>query len=180
MACGEKNELVREGTSGLSRVLAALSTGYARVDERDTPDLLLFAKRYAACLNYYNDSNAISGDWQQLMQMDISVTIATLIKTDIPAISNYKKLLYKKIAITGDDTEAKTEFKYLYDCIFSLISLIDQQYKLLPDNLELKEFIRHIIEDKMQLAFLITNQLFEGRPRMGQSSYVSHQFAVRH
>ncbi|HEY2348328.1 MAG TPA: hypothetical protein VGH64_04905 [Puia sp.] len=161
MACGEKNELVREGTSVLTRVLAALSTGYAQVDERDMPEILLFAKRYAACLNYYDDTNTATGDWQQLMQMDISVTIATLIKTDMPALSNYKKLLYKKIAIAANDADAKTQFKYLYDCIFSLISLIDQQYQLLPDDIELKEFIHHIIVDKMQLPFLITDQLFE-------------------
>ena len=51
MPCTDKNPLTREGTSLLNRVLAALSAGYAKADERSPADLILFAKKYGAYLD---------------------------------------------------------------------------------------------------------------------------------
>lgn len=160
MSCENKNLLQREGTSELNRVLAALSVLFARVDERDAADLLLFAKRYASYLNFYNSSNTIDGDWESLMKMDISITLATLMKVDIAAVADYRKLLYKRIRLSPNDTEAKTQFKFVFDLIFSLIRLIDEQYSLIDPALEIKFRIRNTIENKMQQAFLIVDQLF--------------------
>ena len=129
MPCTDKNPLTREGTSLLNRILAALSTSYARVDERDAADIILFAKRYAACLNYYDENNIVDGNWQALMRMDVSVTLATLARIDTREISDYKKRLFKKIKQSPDDAAAKTTFKYLFDVLFSLVTLIDEQFK---------------------------------------------------
>ena len=93
MSCTDKNPLIREGTSLLNRILAALSASYARVDERDAAEIILFAKRYAACLNYYNETNVVDGHWQALMKMDVSVTLATLARIDTREISDYKKAI---------------------------------------------------------------------------------------
>jgi hypothetical protein len=93
MSCSDKNKLIREGTNHLNRVIAALSPGSAKVDERDTADILLFAKKYASYLNYYDSSGVPAGNWQPLMKIDISVTLATLIKIDVQRISSYKKTI---------------------------------------------------------------------------------------
>ena len=151
MPCSDKNPLAREGTSTLNRVLAALSTGFAKVDERDAADILLFAKRYASYLNYYNSANTVEDNWQALMKMDVSVVLATIDKIDLRKISDYKKLLYKRITIAANDAEAKKQFKFLFDLLFSLISLIDEQYKLIPDEFEFKKIIGDIIQKKLQV-----------------------------
>lgn len=161
MSCGEKNNLIREGTSHLDRVLAALSTGYAKVDEREPADIILFATRYAAYLNYYDASDTVAGNWEPLMKMDISVTLATLMKTDTRAVSDYKKILYKNIKLAANDAEAEKEFKFLFDLIFSLISLLDRQYRLVPDDFELKLLIRNVIENKMRQALVNTSKVFD-------------------
>lgn len=160
MPCTEKNILQREGTSNLNRVLQALSASYAQPDERDTADLLLFAQRYAAYLNYYKPDNTPDGNWEALMKMDISVTLAVLIKTDIRAIADYKKLLYKKISLAETEADVKKDFRFLFDCIFTLVKIIDDQYKLIPGNLDFSTTFKNVITLKMQSAFLNLFKLF--------------------
>lgn len=160
MPCDDKNPLLREGTSVLNRVLAALSTGYARVDERSEADLLLFAKRYASYLNYFDNSNTVDGDWEALMKMDISVVLATLNKLNLHAISDYKKLLYKRIKLAPSDVSAKKEFKFLFDILFSLTAQINDQYNLLEEGVEYKSIIRDIIRNKLQLPLANLEKCF--------------------
>lgn len=160
MSCTEKNILQREGSSHLNRVLAALSSNYAKPDERDAADILLFAKRYAAYLNYYKEDDTKDGDWQALMMKDISVILATLVKTDTRVIADYKKLLYKKIQIADTEAKAKLAFRFLFDLVFSLVKTIDDQYKLVPIDLEFKILFKSTIEVKMQEAFLKIHSLF--------------------
>ncbi len=171
MPCDEKNPLVREGTSLMNRVLAALSTDYARVDERDAPDLLLFAKRYAAYLNYFNSSNTVDGDWEVLMRMDISVVLATLDKINVRKISDYKKTLYKRIKQAADDAEARKEFKYLFDILFSLVVIIDDQYTLLPDEYEYKNIIKDLVQNKLKLPLANLEKCFNDFKAAGLLDY---------
>src|SRR5690554_2235708 len=161
MSCKDKNKLQTEGTSHLNRVLDALSSGYAKPDERDAADILIFARRYASYLNYYNSNDVIDGDWEPLMMMDISVTLATLVKTDINAIVDYKKLLYKKIHTAESEAKAKLRFRFLFDLIFSLIKSIDNQYKLIPSDLEFKILYKSTIELKMRDAVWKIHSLFD-------------------
>lgn len=161
MSCDDKNRLQREGTSELTRVLAALNVSFSRVDERDAADLLLFAKRYAAFLNYYNADNTPDGDWEVFMKMDISVTLATLVKIDVRKISDYRKLIYKGIRDSANDAEAVTMFKFVFDLLFTLVRIIDEQYSLINSGSETKSLIRNSIEGKMQQAFLVIDTLFE-------------------
>ncbi|MBL7740225.1 MAG: hypothetical protein JNK14_13495 [Chitinophagaceae bacterium] len=160
MSCGDKNSLVREGASRLNRALAALSSGYARADERDTADLLLFAKEYAALLNYYPPDQEPPLNWQPLMKMDVSVTLAALMKTDTRNILLYKKLLYKKILVATDDEEAKKQFTFLFDLIFSLIRFIDEQSSFVPADMPYKPVISTSITGKLQYPFLLLAMLF--------------------
>ncbi|MEO8960783.1 MAG: hypothetical protein ABI325_02815, partial [Ginsengibacter sp.] len=160
MSCTDKNPLTREGTSQLTRMLAALDVHYANVDERRTQDLLLFAKRYAEHLNYYNGDNLIDGTWQPLMMMDVSVTLATITKIDVRRISDYKKLLYKKITLATSDSNAKMYFKFLFDVLFSLVTIINKQYKLLPDSFEYKAILKDIISGKLQFPLANIEKFF--------------------
>jgi len=74
--CIDTNLHHNSGTSQAQRALPGLSVDYAKVDERSTSDLLLFAKKYGAYLNYYNEKNELTGNWSAFMAKDISVIIA--------------------------------------------------------------------------------------------------------
>ena len=151
MSCTDKNPLTREGTSLLTRALAALSPGYAQVDERAPEDLILFAKRYAARLNFFRDDNSIDGDWVQIMASDISVPLATLSRIDVQEIADYKKRLYKKILLATTDADAMMEFKFLFDLIFSVSRVVDQQFQLLPVDFEYRKILSDTIIKKLSL-----------------------------
>jgi hypothetical protein len=152
MPCKDRNPLLREGTSHLTRVLKALSTGYAKPDERQEADVILFTKQYAAYLNYYNPSNIIDGNWEPLMRMDASVPLAVLSKINVRTISDYKKLLYKRIRIAPGPAKAVEQFTYLFDCFFSLKKMIDEQYDLVADDTEYKTVLQDVMTRKIEPA----------------------------
>ncbi|MEO7767668.1 MAG: hypothetical protein ABIS01_09590, partial [Ferruginibacter sp.] len=114
-------------------------------------DLLLFSNRYAVHLNYYNERYIIDGTWEPLMMMDVSVTLATLAKIDVKRLNDYKKLLYKKISLAPGDASAELYFKFLFDSLFSLATIIDNQYRLLPATFEYRAILKDIISGKLQL-----------------------------
>ena len=175
MSCTDKNPLTREGTSLLNRVLAALSTDYAKVDERELADIILFAKRYAAMLNFYQEDNTISGDWQSLMSSDISVPLAVLTRIDVKGISDYKKRIYKQIVLAGNDAGAEMEFKFLFDLIFSVASLVDQQFKLLPDDFEYKDILFDVISNKLKQPLTDIELCFNNFKTAGLLDYTTLQ-----
>jgi len=175
MPCADKNPLIREGTSLLNRVLAALSVDYAKVDERDAADIILFAKRYATCLNYYNNNNIVDGNWQALMRMDVSVTLATLARIDTREISDYKKRLFKRIRMAGDDPTARENLRFLFDVMFSLVTLIDEQFKLLPAEFEYKAIFNDLISSKLQYPLANLENWFEQFKSEGLLDYTANE-----
>jgi len=150
MPCTDKNPLTREGTSLLNRVLNALSVDFAKVDERDAAAIILFAKRLATCLKYYDENNLPDGDWQALMRMDVSVTLATLARINTGEFNDYKKSLFKEIKLAATDADAKRAFKFLFDVLFSVVASIDEQFKLLPNDFEYKAILSDVITNKLQ------------------------------
>jgi len=162
MGCTEKNPLMREGTSLQSRVLTALSPSFAQPDERKYQQIILFAKKYAAYLNYYKETNVPDGDWQPLMKMDISVSLASLISIDIRKCIDYKNLLYKKIKDTHTTpAEACTYFTFLFNLLFSLVQLTDEQYRQLPANSEYRAVIKNIFGTKILIPLVNLKNLFD-------------------
>jgi hypothetical protein len=68
--------------------------------------------------------------------------------------------LYKNIKIAEDDTEATEQFKFLFDLIFSLVRLVDEQYSLIPAATEFKQILKNCIAGKMRQAFLSLHELY--------------------
>ncbi len=65
-------------------------------------------------------------------------------------ISDYKKRIYKRIILAATDAKAKTQFKFLFDLIFSVAKLVDQQFLLLPNDFEYKDILVDVIKNKLQ------------------------------
>jgi hypothetical protein len=156
MACNEKNPLIREGIDRNTRVLKSLSPDFAPVDDRSMEDLMLFAKSYAAFLNYKNQENANDGTWEDLMKTDITVVLAMLLSIDVFKLSDYIKLLIKKTKLAiaaNDETEAKRQFKYLFDLVFTLARTVDEQCAFLKDEPDYQKEIKAVIEKKLNAPF---------------------------
>ena len=146
--CDHKNPLKRSGVNQYQRVLAALLPDFVKVDERDDADLILFAKRYASYLKYFKNDNTEEGDWQPFMTMDVSVTLASLIKLDIQEFYTYSKDIFDLIQSTDASQEAdlKKYFKTLFDLGFSITNILDEYYKALPTGFDFIDVIGNAVQ----------------------------------
>ena len=82
-SCDKRGPLSRSGHAQPDRTLAERDPGYFKLDERDTADLILFARRFAQHLRYYDGNNAEAGDWSAYFDNDISTTLASLVKAPV-------------------------------------------------------------------------------------------------
>ncbi len=149
--CNNRNPLQRSGVNQYQRVLNALLPSHVQVDERDDADLILFAKNYAKQLKYFTTSNVADGDWSPLMSMDISVTLASLVKLDSKGCFSYVKDIFDKIQSTDSSQvgDLKNQFKVLFDFTFSITALLDEYYKAIPVNFEFKEILGNAIHSNL-------------------------------
>ena len=60
--CNCSGEVSRDGSGQLSRYLKALDPTYAPVDDRSIEDLLVFTKRYANQIRFYDIPGSNAGD----------------------------------------------------------------------------------------------------------------------
>ncbi len=147
--CKNKNPIQRSGVNQYQRVLDALKPSFVNADEHDYADLILFAKNYAAHLKYYNSLNQEDGDWIGLMSMDVSVTLASIIKTDIEGCFGYTKSVLEKIQKSSALPDAKNYFKVMFDFGFSIIKLLNEYYKNLPEEFEFKQILGSLISSNL-------------------------------
>ena len=151
--CVDTKATQRSGSSQLQRVVKALLPSHAKIDDRESADLILFAKRYGAYLNYYNGLNEPEGDWKALMSMDVSVTLASIARTDVKVYDNFLKILYNNIKESSSEADRKKYFKTIFDFIFSVTVEIDQYYNEIPGDFEFKEYFSSTIQARLQDPF---------------------------
>jgi len=153
--CNDNDLLIYSGTSQQQRILITLLARYAEVDERTASQLILFAKKYGAYLNYFDGTNQPAGDWQHFMAKDVSVTIATVTDWRIRDLMPFIKYVNEEVhnAVTAE--EAKKYFKTIFDLVFSLASLLDQCLKRLPNDVRFTTFLSVAISSNLAVPLSI-------------------------
>jgi hypothetical protein len=146
--CKNRNPLQRSGVNQYQRVLQALLPDAVKIDDRDYADLILFAKNYGGQLKYFNSGNVADGDWQSLMSMDASVTLASLIKSDTQGSFVYVKDVFATIQRTDTLAVADLQryFKVLFDFAFSVTKILNDYYKALPVDFEFRDVLGNLIQ----------------------------------
>ena len=159
--CFDTRLLSYNGTSQPQRALDALLAKAAKVDERETDDLILFTKRYGAYLNYYDLTNAVTDDWQGLMGNDVAVVIASVSDWNTKDYSTFIKHLYTNIINAGNDADAKTNFKLLLNFVFSVASELDTAYRQLTSDIDYYTFLSVSITSKVAAPLSILDQYYK-------------------
>lgn len=170
--CLDKNLAQNSGTSQAQRALAALDVHYAQVDERTVQDLILFAKKYGAYLNYYDLTNSVTGDWTPFMNRDVAVGIATVADWQTSEFLPYLTDLYGYIndPQAGDPSEQQA-YRYIYDFVFSLATALNNVYLNLPSGVAYNDYLTSAILSNLAIPLQqlyvyynasITNNLFTG------------------
>ncbi len=148
------------GTSQLQRALPALLAGYARVDERTTAQLILFAKKYGAYLNYFDATNQPVGDWQAFMSGDVSVTIAAIADWKAKDFSPFISNINNEVHDATDGEAAKKFFKTIFDLVFTLASHLDMSLQRLPDDVRYTDFLSVAITSNLALPLALLNSYY--------------------
>ncbi len=129
----------RDGSGQLGRYLKALDPGYAPVDGRSMEDLLVFAKRYAAQIRFYDVPDAQVEDdtppgqvsWKEFFRRDMAVIAASIGVTDLAQI----KKDYDENRTKLDAKPSATAFSNLFDPIVGMLVRLDGWYSLaIPEN----------------------------------------------
>ena len=140
--CLDSLLLTSDGTSQAQRPLDALLAQCPLVDERTMADLILFTKKYGAYLNYYDLTNKIAGNWGEIMSNDSAVIIAALADWKTQDYAPFIKTISDTaINATTTDTDAKNNFKVLFDFAFSLAVGLNEALKQLPADSEYATFL---------------------------------------
>jgi hypothetical protein len=144
--CLDKNLVLNSGTSQAQRALAALDAKYAQVDERKVTDLIIFAKKYGAYLNYYDLTNTITGDWQDFMSRDAAVGMSAVADWRSSEFFPYITNIYSAInSPQAGDPIPQQSYQYIYDFVFSLATSLNTTYSNLTSDIAYNEYLSSAI-----------------------------------
>lgn len=135
------------GTSQSERVMDDLLSGAAKIDARTLADLLDYFMQMSRHINFYDKFLTVS-DWQPFFQKSIPFTLASVIKTPLPAIEQnlafYNTLFEKKHSSPGLQLQA-------YFIFYRCINKINSWYLSVKDSgLPIESFLEILIKDKLQ------------------------------
>jgi len=136
MSCHCQDEVIRDGSSQLSRYLKALDPDYAPIDDRSIEELLVYAKRYASQIRYYEppDSNTSLPDklsWREFFRRDLAVIGASMAVTDLSQI----KKDYDETRASLDLDPKQSVFGALFNPIIGMLVKVDRWFEVaIPAN----------------------------------------------
>ncbi|MBO9618708.1 MAG: carboxypeptidase-like regulatory domain-containing protein [Niabella sp.] len=137
--CSCNSETNRDGSGQLSRYLKALDPSYAPIDDRSIEELLVFIKRYAKQIRFYdipgsnpdNTADPSKISWEGFFRSDMAVIAASVALTDSVSV----KEQYDGLRGALDAQPAAAQYQALFDPIRTLVIKIDEWYSLaIPEN----------------------------------------------
>ena len=137
--CNCHTEINWDGSGQLSRYLKALDPSYVHIDDRSIADLLVFAKRYAAQIRFYDVPESDMGahedetkiSWREFFRRDMAVVIASVGVIDAKQI----KWDYDELRTKLDQHPDHSLFAELFRPIIGMAARIDKWHSLaIPAN----------------------------------------------
>ena len=156
MACGDhKHPLQRGGTSQAQRFARALAPDYVQIDEKSIPDRIVFAKRFAEFVRYYNFDNQPSGVWTPFFANNVTAILASVA---VEEVDDYRREIAARFETirsddnAGDSALLKETFAALFSAILTFAATLDDLLGKLPDAPPFKISIRNIIKAMLAAA----------------------------
>jgi hypothetical protein len=156
MACNDQiNPLQHDGTSQQQRRIEALQPAYAKADERDFSDWIMFASRFSAYISYYNESNTATGNWQPFFENDIAATLGSIA---VQNIEDYRRSVKERLDFLRDDinednlSRLEATLGSLFSAMLTLSLALDSYSYRLPKDHRLTGILQNAIAQKLQPA----------------------------
>ena len=151
--CFHPNPLVHGGSSQEQRMLPALSPDTAPIDGRGIDELILFLEKYAGLLNYYDETNAVNGEWRSFMAHDLSTLLASISATPYDdCLAVYYKY-FNKIQDEFVIADLKKYTKILFDISFTLADKIRKWNEKLALKTPAKDMLYQEISNRIAYDF---------------------------
>lgn len=147
--CVDTNLLTSGGTSQSQRSLDILLDEAPLVDERQMADLILFAKKYGAYLNFFDTTNTITDTWQGLMGSDSVVIIAGVSVWQTKEYAAFVQSMSDNAINATTAQDAKNYFKVLFDFAFSLAMELNNAYNQLDPDSDYAQFLALTINSSL-------------------------------
>lgn len=137
--CNCDSEINLDGSGQLGRYLKALDPSYAPVDDCNIEDLLIFTRRLANQVRFYDILGSNPGQekdptkvsWTEFFRRDMAVIFASIGTIDLEAL----KKDYDSIRTALDTKPGHHLFSNLFDPILGIAVRIDKWYALaIPEN----------------------------------------------
>lgn len=147
----------RDGSGRLQRYLTALDPAYAKIDGRSIEDLLVFIKRYAAQVRFFDipgstgdntpdDINLLS--WREFFRRDLAVTAASIMLADVTAF----KTEFDENRAELEMSPTAHHFGNLFDPILGMVSKLDSWLSLAIPGYPLHDDLLRIIQSGLKPA----------------------------
>jgi hypothetical protein len=150
--CHILNPLQRDGVSRLKRMVDALATDYAQVDERKLLDLLSYLRSYAAELRYFNLDNQSDGDWQAFLEKDLTILLAQLAEVDAEKERTQMQALRQAVKQAAPAAEKAAAFGDMFGPIAAQAERLNRWYQRAVPELGLHRQLQRLIQSAIGLA----------------------------
>ncbi|MBL7746298.1 MAG: hypothetical protein JNM19_02620, partial [Chitinophagaceae bacterium] len=140
----------RDGSGRLLRYLTALDPAYAKIDGRSMEELLVFVKKYAAQIRFYDIPGSTGEDtpeditqlsWREFFRRDLAVTAASIMQMDVTAF----KTEYEENRAELEMAPTPHHFGNLFDPILGMAAKLDGWLSLAIPGHPLHEDLYRII-----------------------------------
>lgn len=156
MSCNDqKNLLQHSGTSQAQRRLPALQAVYVRPDEHGFPEWIVFASRFSAYLNYYNEANTVTNNWQPFFDNDMAAVLGSVA---IQNIDDYRRQIKERLDFLRDDKNEHSQQQLeemlgsIFSAMLTLGRALDDYVFRLPQTHPWRVALQNVIVQKLQPA----------------------------
>ena len=155
LECTHLNPLQRDGTSQRKRMLEALKPDYIKVDEREIQDWILYARKYAELLQYYNKQNVADGNWVLFIEKDISTLVAMVSRTDTAIYKSRFEAAVQKAEAAESQAESAVAFAEILAILYEMAEKISDWYANAIPELSLHKSLSRLIAARLDDAFAL-------------------------
>ena len=151
--CSRRSPLTRSGLTQTGRRRSELGADHFGIDERDIADLIMFGRRYAKHIRFYEKPREAGeppleaiADWTRFFENDLSSSLAALAKLPVESMASFQSDLevWLKAEPPRDPAMLGAYFKLFFHLPFALLSEAGSIAEKLPQNEPLRAQVSEI------------------------------------
>ncbi|HMG16589.1 MAG TPA: hypothetical protein VK590_14125 [Saprospiraceae bacterium] len=148
----------RNGVNQDQRLIPALNPDSVFVDEHQPMHWIVFARRYARFIKYFDLNNRVTGNWESFFGKDPAAILAVAAIQNIDFYQSKLREYFNFLNNMENDLdliglELKIKFSYLFNCVGTLAWQLEKLKEALPEEIPLKRILKNLIVTNLAPAF---------------------------